>query len=79
MTRNANPGDRITFSCLVTGLRANKFVYGWILNGVPVERETKSSLEVIVSEDNAGDYECTVRNEYSSFARSGVAKLILSK
>ena len=79
MTRNANPGDQVTFSCSATGLWANTFVYGWLLNGVPVEGETKSSLVVTASEDNAGDYECTVRNKYSGFARSSAAKLILSK
>ena len=80
MTRNSNPGDQVTYSCSVTGSRANDtFVYGWLLNGAPLERKIKSSLTVTASEDSAGNYECTVRNAFGEFGQSSVARLILSK
>ena len=79
LTTNANPGQQVTFSCSATGLAADTFVYGWLLNGVPVRRERNPSLVITASEDISGDYQCTVRNLYKGFTKSSVATLILSK
>jgi len=79
LTATVNEGDQVTFSCSATGLAADTFVYGWLLNEVPVRRQRNSRLVVTASEDTAGDYRCTVRNEYGGFGRSMIASLILSK
>ena len=78
MTANGDKGEHVKFSCLATGLGASMFTYGWILNGVPVKRETEQNLIVAASRDTAGDYQCTVRNEYGGFSRSRLATLSLS-
>ena len=75
----ANPGDQVTFTCSATGLAANTFVYGWLLNGATVERETRQNLIVTASIKTAGDYQCTAKNVYGEFGRSEVATLSLSK
>ena len=75
----AIPGDQATFTCSATGLAANTFVYGWLLNGAPVERETRQKLIVTASIKTAGDYQCTAKNVYGGFGRSNVATLSLSK
>ena len=75
----ADRGKQVTFSCSATGIAANSFTYGWLLNGVPVSGEESSSLVATASEDNTGDYQCTVRNKYGGFNQSSVATLILSK
>ena len=79
MAKNATQGQQVTFSCSATGLAADTFVYGWLLNGVHVEKENNSSLVSIASEDTAGDYQCTVRNVYEGFSKSSKATLILSE
>jgi len=78
MTANGVKGERVTFSCSATGLGASMFTYGWLLNGVPVKRKTEQNLIVAASGDTAGDYQCTVRNEYGGFSRSRSATLSLS-
>ena len=78
-TTRANPGEQVTISCSATGLAANTFVYGWLLNGVPVRRERRQSIVVTASENTAGDYQCTVRNVYGGFTKSSVITLILSE
>ena len=79
LTAMIDEGGQVTFSCSATGLAANTFVYGWLLNGAPVRRQRNSRLVVTASEDTAGNYRCTVRNGYGGFSRSMVARLILSK
>ena len=76
---DADPGEKVTFSCSATGLAATSFTYHWLLNGAPVRRETKQTLVITASEDKTGNYQCTVRNEYGSFGKSSVARLTLSK
>jgi len=79
LTTTVHQGDQVTFLCSATGVAADTFVYGWLLNGVPVRGQRNPSLVVTSSEDTAGNYYCTVRNVYGDFNRSRVAKLILSK
>ena len=79
MATNVTQGQQVIFSCSATGLAADTFVYGWLLNGVSVGRERSPSLVVIASEDTAGDYQCTVRNVYGGFSKSSMATLILSE
>ncbi|XP_065909246.1 uncharacterized protein [Dysidea avara] len=74
-----NSGDQVTFTCSATGLGANSFKYGWLLNGVPVSRATGQTLVITASEDKSGDYWCTVRNEYGGFGRSSIARLTLNQ
>ena len=74
-----NSGDQVTFTCSATGLGANSFKYGWLLNGVPVSRATGQTLVITASDDKSGNYWCTVRNEYGGFGRSSIARLTLSK
>ena len=78
-TNEADSGQPVTFSCSATGVGANSFVYGWLLNGDPVEMRTMQTLKVAASEDTAGDYQCTVRNRFKGFSRSKVVRLTLSK
>jgi len=56
VTINAKSGDQVTLSCLASGLGVDTFVYGWLLNGVPVEREIKSSFVITASKKSAGNY-----------------------
>ena len=74
---NASEGRRVTFSCSANGVGAGTFVYGWLLNGIPIDGETLPNLIVKASEDNTGNYQCTVRNTYNGFGRSQMAILIL--
>ena len=78
-TAKADEGQQVMFSCSATGLAAHTFVYGWLLNGRPIKRQKRQTLFVTTSEDNAGNYECTVRNTYGNFGRSRIATLSLSK
>ena len=75
----AEEGVQVTFSCSATGLSASTFVYGWLLNGRPIKKQIRQTLVVTTSEDNSGNYECTVRNQYGNFGKSRVATLSLSK
>ncbi|XP_065905004.1 uncharacterized protein [Dysidea avara] len=74
-----NPGQQVVFSCSATGLGATSFTYGWLLNGAPIRRETEETLKVAASEDTAGDYQCTARNQYGGFGWSNLATLILNQ
>jgi len=74
---NASRGLRVTFSCSANGVGVGTFVYGWLLNGIPIDGETSPNLIVKTSEDNAGNFQCTVRNKYNGFGRSPVATLRL--
>jgi len=80
---NTIRGQRVTFSCSANsvgqaGEGAGTFVYGWLLNGIPIDGEAKQTLTVTNSEDNAGNYQCTVRSVYNGFGRSPIATLTLS-
>ena len=75
---NTIRGQRVTFSCSANGVGVSTFVYGWLLNGIPIDGETSPNLVVTTLEDNTGNYQCTVRNTYNGFGRSPVATLIIS-
>ena len=79
LTASTDAGKQVKFSCSATGLSANTFVYGWLQNGRPIKKQRKQTLTVTTSENNAGNYECTVRNQYGNFGKSRVATLSLSK
>ncbi|XP_065906698.1 uncharacterized protein [Dysidea avara] len=76
---NATRGQRVTFSCSANGVGVGTFVYGWLLNGIPISGETSPNLIVTTLGDNTGNYQCTVRNTYNGFGRSPVATLILNQ
>jgi len=75
---NTSSEQRVTFSCSANGVGVGTFVYGWLLNGIPINGEATQTLTVTTSEDITGNYQCTVRNVYNGYGRSPVATLILS-
>ena len=79
LTETADQGAQVRFSCSATGLAADTFVYGWLLNRVTVKGETGQVLDVATSSDTVGNYQCIVRNVYGRLGESKVATLILSK
>ena len=76
---SASEEQRVTFTCSANGVGVGTFVYGWLLNGVPIDGEEGKILTVTSSVDNSGNYQCTARNRYNGFGRSPTATLILSK
>ena len=71
-------GERVEFVCSATGVGANGFVYQWFLNDLPVaDKNTFTLIIEDVSENNTGDYQCFVRNQYNGIGQSEVTKLIL--
>ena len=68
------------FLCSATGVGSNDFIYQWFLNTLPVADQETSTLVInIVTEDNTGDYTCSVRNSFGNIGRSEVARLILGR
>ena len=64
-------GERAEFNCLATGVGADNFKYQWFLNNRLIGDEDAQTLVVdSVSEDNTGDYTCSVLNEYKAIGRS---------
>ena len=64
-------GERAEFTCLATGVGANNFKYQWFWNNQPIDSEDAQTLVVIsVSEDNTGNYTCSVLNPYEVIGRS---------
>ena len=60
------------------GVGANGFTYQWFLNDLLVTGQTTPNLVISdVSEKNAGDYVCFVRNPYGGISQSEIARLIL--
>ena len=71
-------GENAEFVCSATGLNASSFIYQWFLNDLPVASQTMPTLVINdVTEDDAGDYVCFVRNPYGAIGQSAVARLIL--
>ena len=71
-------GEHIEFVCSATGVEADNFIYQWFLNDLPVAGQDTSTLIIsAVSEDNAGDYKCFVRNQYNGTGQSEVVTLVL--
>jgi len=76
---SSSKGQRVTFTCSANGVGVDSFVYGWLLNGVPIDGRARKTLTVTTSTDNSGNYQCIVRNRYNGFGRSPAATLILSE
>ena len=71
-------GKLVEFYCNATGVGADHFIYQWFLNDLPVAGQDASTLVInAVSEDNTGDYNCCVRNQYISTDCSKVVTLVL--
>ena len=71
-------GGYAEFNCSATGVGTDDFEYQWFLNKALVAGQNTSTLVTDeVSEYNAGEYTCSVRNIYGGIGRSGVARLIL--
>lgn len=72
-------GKSTGFVCIATGLGASDFKYQWLINNVSVTGENASTLVIcIVSEDDIGNYICSVKNLYGTTSQSGTARLQLS-
>ena len=66
------------FVCSATGVGADSFVYQWFLNDLPIADQNTSTLVIrTVSENDTGDYQCFVRNQYNGIGQSEVTRLIL--
>ena len=73
-------GEHIEFVCSATGVGADRFIYQWFLNDLPVVGQRTSTLVInAVSEDNTGDYKCFARNQYNGTGQSEVVILVLGK
>ena len=72
--------ESVEFMCLATGVGSNAFKYQWFLNNNPVPGQDTSNLVIkFVSEDNTGDYTCSVQNLFEGIGRSHKITLILGK
>ena len=64
-------GERAEFICEATGVGANNFRYQWFLNKERVDgQDAQKYIVSSVTEDNAGDYTCSVQNRYEVIGRS---------
>jgi len=71
-------GERTEFTCSATGVDASNFKYQWFLNKVLITGQNTSTLVInAVTEDNTGDYTCSVSNSYGGIGNSKVARLTL--
>lgn len=77
--RKVEEGESVKFICSATGVGADNFIYQWFLNNLPVPGQDMPILVInAVSQDDAGDYRCFVRNQYKGTGQSEAVKLILS-
>ena len=74
---SSSEGQTVTFTCSANGLGVGVFVFGWLLNGVPIDGEAGKTLTMTTSVDNSGIYQCTARNRFNGFGKSPEAKLML--
>ena len=71
-------GVRAQFTCLAAGIGLKDFNYQWFLNSDPVRGQRTKTLTISqVTEDNAGDYTCSVLNPYGGIGRSNKVVLVL--
>ena len=71
-------GERVEIHCSATGVGTDNFVYQWFLNDLPIVGQDTSTLVIdVVSEDNTGEYQCFVRNQYNGSGQSEVVQLVL--
>ena len=74
----AKKGENAEFNCSAIGVGVDDFKYQWFLNKAVVAGQNALSLVIDeVSENNTGDYTCSVKNSYGGIGRSEVARLIL--
>jgi len=74
--------ESIEFMCLATGVGSNAFnyKYQWFLNNNPVPGQHTSKLVIkSVSEDDTGDYTCSVQNLFNGIGQSHKITLTLGK
>ena len=72
--------ESVGFTCLATGVGSDAFRYQWFLNNDPIPGQRTSRLVIqSVSEDNTGDYTCSVLNSFKGIGRSDKITLILGK
>ena len=73
-----NKGEHAELTCLATGVDASNFKYQWFLNKVLITSQNTSTLVInAVTEDNTGDYTCSVSDSYGGIGKSKIARLIL--
>jgi len=73
-----NKGERTEFTCSATGVDASNFKYQWFLNKVLIINQNTSILVINnLTEDNTGDYTCSVSNSYGIIGNSKIARLTL--
>ena len=62
------------FTTTVSGVGVENFMYQWRHNGTNITGETGDTLMITnVMENDSGDYECSVTNEYGDVATSTLA------
>ena len=74
---NFKEGERVEMYCSAAGVGADNFIYQWFLNDFPIAGDTSTLVIGAVLEDNTGDYQCFVRNQYNGIGQSEVVKLVL--
>ena len=68
-----------TFTTMVTGVGSNNFTYQWRHNGTIISGETEDTLIITnVMENDSGEYECIVTNQFGDTNTSRVAKLMVT-
>ena len=72
--------ESVIFTCLATGMGFRGFRYQWFLNNNPIPGQRTSRLVIqSVSEDNTGDYTCSVLNSFRGIGRSDKITLVSGK
>ena len=68
-----------TFTTMVTGVGSNNFTYQWRHNGTIISGETGDTLVITnVMENNIGEYECIVTNEFGDANTSAIVVLMVT-
>ena len=67
------------FTTTVSGVGVQNFMYQWRHNGTIITGETGDTLVITnVMENDSGDYECIVTNEYGDSDTSDVVVLMVT-
>ena len=68
-----------TFTTMVTGVGSDDFTYQWRHNGTIISRETEDTLMITnVTENDNGEYECIVTNQFGDTNTSNVVMLMVT-